>query len=280
MFIGVSSRLKCGFLLFSLTMIFYFSGTGNSAWVARQLASSLHEPLCEVVSALTDGAASLSIDAGTSVGFVFPVYSWGPPLPVLRLLASLRLSAAPSYLYFICTCGDDTGKTARVFSRAARRRGWQCKAGFSIILPNTYVCLPGFDVDGQELVRTKLAKAESRLSEVIAAVRARQEGFDCREGSLPWVKTYLIRPLFHRYLTSPRRFHVTEACVGCDQCARHCPFQNIRVEGRPRWGDRCTLCLSCYHHCPRKAIRYSVFTEGKGQYTFPRRSSPSLSSNG
>ena len=270
MFIGVSSRLKCGFsclLFYPLDIVlFYFSGTGNSRWVAGQLADALDEVAVRVTEAL-QAPSAFSLRPDEPLGFVFPVYAWGPPPLVLELVRALRLPTVPAYVYFVCTCGDDTGRTAEVFGKAVRERGWTCKAGFSVTMPNTYVCLPGFDVDAPAVERRKRDEAVARVGETAARIRERWAGTDCHEGGFPWLKTYVLRPFFHRYLMSPRHFHTVEACTGCGGCARVCPLHNIQLKnGRPVWGDRCTMCLACYHHCPQRAVRYGRSTEDKGQY--------------
>lgn len=249
-------------------MIFYFTGTGNSEWVALNVAQALDDTVCRVTDALQCPETVHDLPYGEAVGFVFPVYAWGPPLPVMELLQTLRLSRYPSFLYFICTCGDDTGKTARVFCRAARERGWVCEAGYSVTMPNTYVCLPGFDVDAPEVVQRKMHEATHRLQEVIGEVRERRTGFHCHEGRMPWLKTYLLRLWFNSYLVTADRFYASEECVECGVCGRSCPLHNVKVDGRPQWGEQCCMCLSCYHHCPKQAVQYGKATKGKGQYTF------------
>lgn len=58
-------------------MIFYFSGTGNSAWVARQLAEGQNEELLSIAMEI-DRNKAYKLKEGEKVGFVFPVYAWGP----------------------------------------------------------------------------------------------------------------------------------------------------------------------------------------------------------
>ena len=87
-------------------MIFYFSGTGNSAWVARQLAEGQNEELLSIAMEI-DRNKAYKLKEGEKVGFVFPVYAWGPPKIVLRFIHQLKLDK-PGYLFFVCTCGDDT----------------------------------------------------------------------------------------------------------------------------------------------------------------------------
>lgn len=248
-------------------MLLYFSGTGNSRWVADELGKLLNER----VGALLDNPVG-ELKPDEALGFVFPVYAWGPPVRVTEALSRLQVTSVPAYIYFVCTCGDDTGKTADLFARAVERKGWHCDAGFSVFMPNTYVCLPGFDVDSCEVASRKLHEAPRRLEEIAARLQHREVGFDCYEGSFPWLKSYVIRPLFCRFLMSPAVFKSTAACISCGKCVAACPLHNIRLEkGRPVWGTDCAMCLSCYHHCPKHAIEYGSMTKRKGQYA-PSRS--------
>ncbi|WP_373165727.1 hypothetical protein [Agathobaculum sp. Marseille-P7918] len=56
-------------------MIFYFSGTGNSAWAARQLARLTGDEACDIttLNQLPD------LDSARQIGFIFPSYAWGAP---------------------------------------------------------------------------------------------------------------------------------------------------------------------------------------------------------
>ena len=91
-------------------------------------------------------------------------------------------------------------------------------------------------------------------------------------GAAAWLKTYLVRPLFLRFLMGRgTRFRATGACVSCGLCARVCPTGNIALadDGRPRWGDACVRCLACVHRCPARAVEYGKATERKGRYRHP-----------
>ena len=212
-------------------MIFYFSGTGNSAWVARQLAEGQNEELLSIAMEI-DRNKAYKLKEGEKVGFVFPVYAWGPPKIVLRFIHQLKLDK-PGYLFFVCTCGDDTGRTAQIFSSAVTRKGWQCVAGYSVTMPNTYVSLPGFDVDDKDIETQKVQNAVARvrfINEEITS-RAQMKQYNCHEGALPFTKSYLLRPLFNAFLMSPKPFHATEACIGCKKCEKVCPVGNIRLSG-------------------------------------------------
>ena len=140
-------------------------------------------------------------------------------------------------------------------------------------MPNTYVLLPGFDVDSPVVADAKLAAAPARISAIARGIRHRARVDDVIRGSMPWLKSRIVYPLFRRFMMSPRPFRATDSCTSCGLCARECPMGNITIgsDGRPSWGDDCALCLGCYNRCPSHAVAYGRATAAKGQYHAPRR---------
>lgn len=249
-------------------MIFYFSGVGNSAWVARKLAESLNDRMVPIADEM-DKDMMYTLQEGEMAGFVFPVYGWEPPRIVLDFISRMQMQA-PHYLYFVCTCGDDTGKTGKIFTQAIEAKGWKCQAGYSVTMPDTYVCLPGFDVDEADELKRKMENAAARVEFIAEELQHRpiHTTYNCLEGAFPNVKTYVLGGLFRTFLMSPKPFKSTDACISCGLCARKCPVHNIQlIDGKPQWGKNCTMCLACYHACPHHAIEYGNRTKGKGQYS-------------
>ena len=235
--------------------MYYFSGTGNSLYVCRHLAGLLGESVCPMTSPVPSDDAS--------VGLVFPVYAWGIPNVVERFVREHDFSGR--FLYAVMTCGDDMGYTDRVLESALRRR---LDAAFSVLMPDVYVCLPGFDVDSEEERSEKLRQEEVRVREIAQCVRERKNVRLLRRGAFAWTKTYIVRPLFNRFLLTDKYFHVDASmCISCQRCSRSCPVSNIRMaDGTPRWQSHCTGCLACYHVCPHHAINFGSMTQRKGQY--------------
>lgn len=242
-------------------MIYYFSGTGNSLYVARHLADALGERLCPMQ---LSSVSNLKEQADESVGLVFPVYAWGIP-SVVEAFAKAFPKGAKPFLYAVMTCGDDMGYTDRVLEKALGR---QLDAAFSVLMPDVYVCLPGFDVDSNEECREKFRGEETKVKEIAECIKAKKQVRLLKRGPFPWVKTYVLRPLFNRFLVTDKYFHTDASkCIACGRCSKTCPVGNILIiDDLPRWQSHCAGCLACYHACPYHAINFGKMTQHKGQY--------------
>ena len=156
-------------------MIFYFTGTGNSRWVAEALGTAFDEPLVSIADALNEGKNAYPLGEREKVFFVFPVHSWGPAVLVPRFISRLILSGYKGQeVYFVCTCGDDCGYTDRIMRSILARRGIAVTGGFSVQMPNNYVLMPGFDVDSKMVETEKLEKAPERVGEIVEAIRQKR----------------------------------------------------------------------------------------------------------
>ena len=79
--------------------IFYYTGTGNSLWVARTLAEALGDT--ELVSIADWGVEKKTIDSDV-IGFVFPVHMWGVPGRIIKFINEIEAGEVGLYL---CRCG-------------------------------------------------------------------------------------------------------------------------------------------------------------------------------
>lgn len=254
-------------------MIFCFSGTGNSLAIAQKLALLTKDDVC----ICKNETPTPYLNNEKILGLVFPVYAWGMPIYFEKFISRIleqNKNFHPEYTFFVCTCGDDIGKTDVFVEELLGKYQIALHAKFSIIMPNTYVALPGFDVDSKNITKEKLKAAHERARHIATSIRERRKNVsDIHPGKFPWIKSYLLRPIFNKLLTSPRHFKVNKKrCIGCNICLTICPTKNISMSSippfYPHWNNHCANCLACYHHCPQHCISYGRYSNGKGQYLY------------
>lgn len=251
-------------------MIYYFSGCGNSRFVAEELARGTGERLLDIREPVAGDP--LTLHEGEALGFVCPVYAWAVPRVMSDFVKHLQLTRKPHYTFLACTCGDNTGRTMKRFAKLLQRKGVTLNAGFTFVMPETYINVPGFNLDTPERTKEKIDAAKALLPQVVDDINERREVWRDRRGSMPWLKSHVVNPLFYSMLITDSKFVVGDSCIGCGRCAQVCPQDNIEmVEGRPHWMGDCTNCMACYHHCPKNAINFGKQTVGKGQYYFGRQ---------
>lgn len=257
-------------------MILYFSGCGNSRYVAEELARLLDTKLFPILAPPLQDDGTLPLAEGETLGIVCPIYAWDVPRIVRDAVQRLHFAVKPAYCFLACTCGDTAGAVDKHFAKLLQTKGLHLDSVFSFVMPETYVNLPGFNLDTPESERRKIAAVRERLPEVARRIASREQVVDLRAGAMPALKSGLVNNMFYSMLITDKKFHVDDNCISCGKCAEVCQFHNIVMhDGRPRWQSHCTNCMACYHYCPKNAIHFGKATRGKGQYYFGHKDNQS-----
>ena len=123
-------------------MVFYFSGTGNSAWAARQLARLTGDEAYDI----TNLKEPPNVAKAKQIGFVFPVYAWGAPEIMVNF--ARKVPKTDAFSFGACTCGVDAGLTMKQFAKF-----YPLSSIYSLLMPNNYII--GSDTDTQSGILQK-----------------------------------------------------------------------------------------------------------------------------
>ncbi len=250
-------------------MIFYFSATGNSKYVAERVADATDDRLIFLRDAIRSRRYRYSVGREERVGFVVPTYFWGLPSILGFFLEKLELEGYENqYVYLVLTCGEHTGGAPDQMAKLLGRKGISLSAQFGVPMVDNYV--PMFQVADREEIERRLDAAEEYIDEARRAIRARGVGDynRCRGTAL---YTAALYPLYAKG-RSTKPFLVTDQCISCGLCQEICPCGAIAItDGKPVWRkSKCVRCLGCLHRCPTEAIRWKKPEEDRGRYYNPR----------
>ncbi|MFA5447123.1 MAG: EFR1 family ferrodoxin [Sphaerochaeta sp.] len=238
------------------TTIFCFSGSGNSYWVANQLAQLI--PDCEL-RMIPSLMSVKEIELTERVGFVYPVYKFFPPNLlthfVEEIIGSQELDSI-KYLFQICTYNLASSWALGAMERVLGSAGLTVSYTDRVRMADTYV--PLFKTPSADRIGRYYEKAKHKVEEIARnlsdeAIKLVPRSLFSRSAS-----KYLMRPIHRSLMDAAEQFAVTDQCTTCGICYRICPSHNIELlGGKPRWDRVCSGCLACYHRCPEHAIIFN-----------------------
>jgi Fe-S-cluster-containing hydrogenase component 2 len=250
---------------FMKIQLYVYTGTGNSLWVARQLALELQEATVEFMPCRSNNFESA--EAG-GVGVIFPVHIWGLPNHVIRFIHHLQVNPE-TYLFALAVNAGQPAATLLQLKKLLSTRGLSLSSGYSIVLPSNYIPWGGpGPADTQQRL---FGEAREKIKAVAAAVR-HGEHHDVERGPL-WQNipfSLIYRVSFRKVTKMDKQFWADDKCNHCRICAKICPASNIEMaDGKPRWLHRCEQCMACIQWCPQEAIQYGKKTVNYLRYHHP-----------
>ena len=246
-------------------MILYFSGTGNSRYAARRIADALGDALLSINDRIKACDTS-AVASDTRLVIVTPTYAWRIPRVVQEWLMKTELVGAKQ-AWFVMTCGGEIGNADKYNRTLCREKGLECMGTAQILMPENYIAM--FNVPQADEARQIVRRAEPDIDRAAAAVRAGEAFAPPRRNLYDRFMSGPVNPVFYSCFVKAKAFTVGAACVGCGECARRCPLNNITLQnGRPVWGGDCTHCMACICCCPVEAIEYGKKSLGKPRYRF------------
>jgi len=247
------------------TTIYYFSGTGNSLNIAREIAAGLSDTKLVPMSKTINSDIDLSADR---IGLVFPVYMWGAPLIVCDFISKLKKS--DKYFFSVVTYGGSPGKTNVQVKKMLEKQGINLKASFAVHMPGNYIPMYGAR---SKAVQDKLfTKAKSKVESIVDyLVNSNSGALEAGGLAMNLLGSFVYSFGIKQIHKGDKNYFADEKCNKCAICEKICPVKNIKlVDGKPVWQGKCEQCLACIQWCPKEAIQYGKATTSRERYHHPQ----------
>jgi len=248
--------------------LYYFTGTGNTLWIGKMLQALI--PGAELIPIIRlDGQDEVRVDC-EQVGFLFPLYYFGLPEVVRRLIQKVHLGCR-EYVFGLTTCGLPpflAGGATQSLARLLRAKNKDLDAFFYVWMPGNnviaYGAMPGL------LIKVQLALARTRVRRIAQIVSDRGKHVENRSGIVSAGADSIHANWTAKLPGMDEAFYANQDCDRCGICEHVCPVDNIALEeGKPTWLHHCQQCVACIQLCPRQAIQYGGRTGKRRRYRNP-----------
>lgn len=242
-------------------MVLYFSGTGNSKYVAAKIAEISGDKIISINQRIKAGDYS-SIKSDKPIVFVGPVYAGRLPRIMDEYISKVKFSGC-SKVYFVATCAATPWQTVKYAEKMCAQKKFDLLGFNSVVMPQGYIA--GGGTQPKDVNDKVLQDAEPKIIKIAETIRDKKALPAEKPGNA--VMSKVINPIMYSTMISAKGFAVTDKCTGCGKCVERCPLNNVKlVGGKPSWGTKCTHCMACIAGCSEEAVEYGKKTQGKTRY--------------
>lgn len=233
-------------------MVFYFTATGNSLYVAKQL----EEKPVSIAQAIHDKKRMYQDE---QIGIVCPVFGHEVPELVREFLEQSTFET--KYFYIILTYGNRHGGASELAEKMLKEIGISPSYINVLLMVDNY--LPAFDMNEQKKIDKKVEAHIKDIQEDIKNSRLYISPVTEKDREVH--REYLAKRASMPENIFSNIYHITEDCIGCEICTKICPKQCFTMSGQKSvWhSEGCICCMACVHACPMMAIQLNIHEKNK-----------------
>ncbi len=225
-------------------MVFYYTSTGNSLYIARQFSDA-------PVSIPQEMKKDTLHYKDEVIGIVCPDYTGELPQIVRRFIEKASFEA--KYVFLLVTYGHRATVSAEWGTAFCARHGLKIDYAENVLMVDNF--LPAFDMKAEMAIDKQIPAQLARLR---ADINARVTGIaQCSDEERAFYQSVVERNRNMPQILPSMMLEIkSEVCNGCGICTRVCPVGSLAVaNGKAvRTSDTCEMCLGCVQHCPQKAV--------------------------
>lgn len=255
--------------------IVYFSGTGNTARIAEEIAKRLEGFGHEVEAKPVEKVDPESLK-GKAIGLGFPSYGLCYPSILEPFLQSLPRAKEPVPAFVFSTHAWASGDSLVCAAEKLLEKNIMAVARESFKAPSNGAAT---FFHKEHIMYRKMVKFEPGLRRKLDSFAAKVDEAFKRFQEKPFVdigkkKWYNeILGFFARHVMERRLYRDFKVdkkrCIGCGRCVNQCPDDNLVMkDGKAEFirGNDCLRCMRCISICPVDAILFGERTRDKERY--------------
>ncbi len=245
-------------------VMFYFSGTGNSKYLAELFSSKIGAG-CHSIEEETDFGRLIEYEE--TIGFCYPVYGSRVPRIMREFAIKFRDALKDKNVIIFCTQMTFSGDGARAFTDLFSKNFFNVIYAEHFFMPNNiwnFFLLPQ---PSEKKIKDMAENADTKMEAVCKNISAgviKKRGFNAFSRLLGLTQGAAWPGIEDRAMRSVK---IDSDCTKCRLCITICPMHNLELENSEIVGhNNCTVCYRCVNQCPQQAITVMVHKKVKRQY--------------
>lgn len=240
--------------------IYYFSGTGNTAFVAREFQENYKKANVSVDLFKIENTEVVSSQGKYDFLMLgFPVYAFYPPDMVIDFVKKLPEVKDKPVLLF-ATGGASAGASFNVLEKILKKKNYDVISNFFYVTPSNDSFLFRRDTQTKEQIDLIINNNQEKITQdfdILISGKSKFKKANIILSIISPIAKFVFFKILHK--NNRRWYWDRVACNYCGLCEKHCPTKNITIKkekGKVIFGNNCMFCTRCYHFCPQKAIHF------------------------
>lgn len=238
-------------------LVFYFTATGNSLFIAKQFSDS-------PISIPQELKKSNLVYEADEIGFIFPDFAASAPMIVREFIEKAQFKAP--YIFSVITFGNASVNVAEWWNDFANEKGVKNNYVNSILMVDNY--LPVFDMNEQMKIDKK---TDENMAAIITDITAQKDFIAPSE--MGFFNKEMLKGMqdMHFSQVSEQLIKLdTSRCIECTTCTEVCPRGNFSLTSNGlKISGKCEYCLACIHSCPQHALSLERERNKEARYRHP-----------
>lgn len=236
-------------------ILFYFSGTGNTKWIADKWKYYFNMKNIELDLINIEEKQDIELTGYNFLIIGTPIYAEMHPKIVDTFLNNLpEANKVKTILY--STQGAQKASALEVMESKIKNKGYSVASKVMFKMSNNFYFFIGKKTSSKEMDEIAVScedKIKSIVSNFIEEKYVKE-----RVSGVRVILSKVFNKYFNNYIFNlSKNLSSSEGCTRCGLCVRNCPQNNITFEnGHVVFHSKCMMCLRCIYICPTNEIRY------------------------